>query len=279
VERAGYVYLWKRSASRVTREDGGPSLSCVAAFPAHRGAVRALIAESPKTLLSAGFDGQVCVLMFAATMGRQTLTAWLAPPCFHACVLEQVRRWDVSSLDKPTEAKAWSPCAAQRGGAAITTHVEGSKDPFPKDPNLRSLSSLLREANVTSVKIADMCLVGPSSVAVGLRSGRVGVLDLRTGAEVEVVRAHHGVLMGLATHPTQPDVFATAGEDGLLLLVDRGRRRVAAHAVLPAKAHSVAFSPDGEHVAVGFDGGALAVYQTRGLSQVGAVDAWCCCCS
>ena len=74
--------------------------------------------------------------------------------------------------------------------------------------------------------------------------------------------------MGLAVHPTKPNVFATAAEDGLLLIMDSRQRKVVDFLLLPARAHSLAFSPEGKHLAVGFDLGVLVIYDAESLQEV-----------
>ncbi|KAL7994422.1 putative EH domain, EF-hand domain pair, WD40/YVTN repeat-like-containing domain superfamily [Plasmopara halstedii] len=61
-------------------------------------------------------------------------------------------------------------------------------------------------------------------------------------------------LNGLAVHPLQPELVATAGGDSTVRLWHLEKRCVIAKTVLDGALHSVAFSPEGKWLAVGFGG-------------------------
>jgi len=96
--------------------------------------------------------------------------------------------------------------------------------------------------------------------------------------------------MGFDVHPTNPGVAVTAGEDNQIIMWDlkqhcvtkvgtvnsaptqrrRKRERASTMSAQPAQCcvRAIAFSPDGQNVAVGTNEGELAVYETGQLSRV-----------
>jgi len=67
----------------------------------------------------------------------------------------------------------------------------------------------------------------------------------------------HAQLWGLATHPTQPDLVATTGDDGTLRVWSLSLGRMLRKAQLDAVARCVAWSPDGTLLLVGLGGSAV----------------------
>ena len=246
----GYVYIWRESERRSTtqqRQQGAtaaaPLYTCVLSFFAHKGGVKALLTEDSRWIISGGADGQL-------------------------------KQWDLSSImtktsssDRIEPTKSWDVCSNKASTSTLTTHMEARASPFPKDPNFKSIISQMREMNQT--RITSLGQLKGSVITVGLESSRLVTFDLsKPGDDVrEIQQGHHKNLSGLAVHPTQPSVFATAGEDGLLFIIDATRRTIISRLMLPARARSLAFSPDGTHLAVGFDGGAMAVYEVNSPSS------------
>jgi len=79
---------------------------------------------------------------------------------------------------------------------------------------------------------------------------------------------YYGGVHGVAPHPSKNCVFASAGEDKLLAVWDASHRRRISTGRLQEIARCVAWSPDGNHLAVGFVGGFLGVYDSRSMLRV-----------
>jgi WD40 repeat protein len=182
--------------------------------------------------------------------------------------LSQVKKWLLGPTTETAPKETIRICWEPPPDLTLTQHAEKEKSPFPKDPSLKSMMAQLQERNRSSIVVRDLCTLDADRLVVGVENGRIVTVDTRTHDHVDVTRCHHGVLQGLTPHPSKPTVFATAGEDGLLLIIDSLSRRVEAMKVLPAKGRSVAFRPDGRHIAVGFGLGALAVYDADTLRQI-----------
>jgi microtubule-associated protein-like 6 len=67
-----------------------------------------------------------------------------------------------------------------------------------------------------------------------------------------------GELWGLACHPFRP-YFVTASEDKSLCVWNMETKALESRQQLPGEARSAAFSPDGQHIAVGLKGGTFVV--------------------
>jgi WD40 repeat protein len=84
-----------------------------------------------------------------------------------------------------------------------------------------------------------------------------------TAAPTVLLPGHAAAVQMVAFHPTQSSVFATVGDDGNVVVWDgqthtaRGWIRMGRQAA----AHCLAFSSDGEHLAVGLSDGRLRVFE------------------
>jgi WD40 repeat protein len=113
----------------------------------------------------------------------------------------------------------------------------------------------------------------PSRLLVGIAGGEIMEISLAQDASGKrkfrtLTQGHaEGELWGLAVHPIKPMV-ATASDDQTLRLWDvENNLMLAAHA-LGGEGRSVAFSADGQEVAVGLRNGAFVVLKTKDLSEV-----------
>jgi len=87
-----------------------------------------------------------------------------------------------------------------------------------------------------------------------------------------LIEGHHADLYGVAPHPLNPSIFATACEDSFVYIWDAKQRKCTASFSIDAPAQAVAFSPDGDMLAVSTTDGAVCVLDTAGLAD-GALDA------
>merc|ERR1711871_1854880 len=74
-------------------------------------------------------------------------------------------------------------------------------------------------------------------------------------AKTEVLQQSHygGELWGLAVHPTDPDIYATAGDDGLLRIYSVKSNTVLYSIDLGRSARALAWHPQGDLIAVGMN--------------------------
>jgi WD40 repeat protein len=85
--------------------------------------------------------------------------------------------------------------------------------------------------------------------------GEIYEIAARSGSTSLVHEAHNsGELWGLCTHPTDPDVFVTCGDDKTVRVWSISHRRLLRKAVLDCTARSVAWSHDGKHIILGLGG-------------------------
>jgi WD40 repeat protein len=92
-------------------------------------------------------------------------------------------------------------------------------------------------------------------IAVTFTGSEVYEIAAKSGNITLLHEAHYeGELWGLATHPTDPDVFATVGDDRTIRIWSILARRLLRKAVIDCTARSVAWSPDGRYLIVGMGG-------------------------
>ena len=120
-----------------------------------------------------------------------------------------------------------------------------------KSETFRNVERLTLSAPAT-----DMTLnASESSVLHSFASGRALVFDVATAAQVAAVRLGDTVTNAIAAHPTNPDVFAAASDDGKVRLCDlRAFKPVCRTAAFADPATAVAFLPNGDVLAAGTDG-------------------------
>ena len=77
-----------------------------------------------------------------------------------------------------------------------------------------------------------------------------------------------GGVQAVSPHPTRNAVFASVGEDKLLGVWDGSQRKRMLTGHLPEMARALDWSPDGNHIAVGFVGGHFGVYDANTMMRV-----------
>lgn len=103
-----------------------------------------------------------------------------------------------------------------------------------------------------------LCGDGRGNLLIGTVCNEIYELSME-GSEPPMcyMQGHYEELWGLAPHPTRQE-FATAGEDATVRVWDLESRTMKAIAALPGPGRSVAYSPDGQLIAVGIGAGGKA---------------------
>jgi microtubule-associated protein-like 6 len=92
-------------------------------------------------------------------------------------------------------------------------------------------------------------------VLVATMSGEIYEVSAKSGTLCLLQEAHYsGEVWGLGVHPTDPDIFATAGDDKTIRIWSVSHKRIIRKAVLDCTARCVNFSPDGRLLIVGLGG-------------------------
>jgi WD40 repeat protein len=81
-----------------------------------------------------------------------------------------------------------------------------------------------------------------------------------------LVRGHHGKILRIAAHPTEP-VFATISTDRTLRLWNSQRKEQIALTRLAERASAVAFTPDGSSLAIGNENGEVMIVKYIALDS------------
>jgi WD40 repeat protein len=101
-----------------------------------------------------------------------------------------------------------------------------------------------------------------TSFVTGLRSGEIFEVSLQSHTYSLLAEGHsRGELRALDTNPIDADEYATAGDDGVVMVWSLARRYCLRKVRVEAASRALAWSPDGLHIIVGFgaaDGNALA---------------------
>lgn len=171
--------------------------------------------------------------------------------------------WKGRSLDRVIRAH-------ERGITCLSNHLDLYLASTSKDGTLKLWNGDLEQLKSFSLSEAD---VSPLSSVIRsvdcLQEGneQLNTLLLSTAAgemyeayvlsgKVSLLSEAHfaGELRGLAVHPTNPDVFATTGDDCTIRIWSVRERRLLRKAVIDCTARCCGFSPDGNTLVVGLGG-------------------------
>lgn len=95
-----------------------------------------------------------------------------------------------------------------------------------------------------------------TSFIVGMRSGEVFEVCLQSHSYSLLTEGHsRGELHALDCNPANPDEYATAGDDGVVMVWSVGRRYCLRKVRVEAASRALAYSPDGTQIAIGFGAG------------------------
>ena len=96
------------------------------------------------------------------------------------------------------------------------------------------------------------------TLVIGMTSNSILEIATRSSELCLLITAHQNVTEALASHPTKP-FFASAGRDRVVRIWDAATRGLLCRGRLHAPAVSMAWSPNGEHLAVGTVNGDCAI--------------------
>lgn len=221
----GYVFVWKKASK-------SSPYSCTASFFAHRGGAFTMFLEG-NNIITGGGDG--LVKTWAPADGGYK---------------------EVNSL---------SVCKHDKEKGTITSHTTVAPSPYRKDPKFRSISSTILQENCLGIKVVDLCKLKGGLLVAGTMNGCIVRIDEQSKKEKVLVKSHHSDLYGLSAQGNNTSIFATTGEDGQLLIRDASSRKLVNSTVLGGRARSIAFSPDGTRIVIGFGLGAFGVYDASTL--------------
>ncbi|CAM9158468.1 unnamed protein product, partial [Scytosiphon promiscuus] len=144
--------------------------------------------------------------------------------------------------------------AGKKGG-----YITAGKDGFIMlwDAELQKLKQFgIFEAHPASPVLHAVCSVGSAcKFVVCTRAGEVYEVSRDSGRLLLLADGHgKGQLRGLATHPADPDVYATVGDDAFVRVWSVSLRRATLKMKIESAARSLAYSPSGKHLVVGLGG-------------------------
>lgn len=95
-----------------------------------------------------------------------------------------------------------------------------------------------------------------TSFLVGMRSGEIFEVSLQSRTHCLVAEGHsRGEVHALAANPANPDEYATAGDDGVVMVWSIAKRYCLRKVRVEAASRAIAWSPSGQFIAVGFGAG------------------------
>ena len=95
-----------------------------------------------------------------------------------------------------------------------------------------------------------------SSFLVGMRSGEIFEVSMQSHTHSLIAEGHsRGEVHALAINPVNPDEYATAGDDGVVMVWSIHKRYCLRKVRVEAASRAIAWSPNGLTIAVGFGAG------------------------
>lgn len=99
------------------------------------------------------------------------------------------------------------------------------------------------------------CNSNSTKLSIVVKSGELFEICLLTHSCILISESHsYKELHGLCTSPVNEDEFATVGDDGVVRIWSLSKKRCIRRCMLEVAGRAIAWSPDGEHIAVGVGG-------------------------
>ncbi|XP_071834835.1 echinoderm microtubule-associated protein-like 6 isoform X3 [Apostichopus japonicus] len=133
------------------------------------------------------------------------------------------------------------------------------------DQDMRRNKAFKLETDNRVDVVKSVCRV-KGKILVGTKDSEIFEIEEKATPAISMVVQGHGEgeMWGLATHPSQ-EIFASASDDATVRLWNVGERKMLKKAVIGTAARSLAFSPDGEKLAVGLKNGEFLILKTETL--------------
>jgi WD40 repeat protein len=214
----GQLLLWKDPKAAPFAVDSG------------HGSVRAVVWHQVHGLTSSGRDG---IVRF-----------WRVTP---DCKLDKLEQFAVTGGCADSQEAAAAADAARRRGAAT-----GGASAAGAVPSVQSLCWMEGGSGIDD----DTLVVGTTACDILTffktgRPARPGNPPTPGGSPLVVSGHCNGELWGIAAHPTNPQLFASCGDDAIVRLWDSQAHAPLASFRVSASARCLSFSPDGSLLAVG----------------------------
>eukprot|EP00752_Nemacystus_decipiens_P008508 g7598.t1 len=189
-------------------------------------------------------------------------------------VTGQLYSWKAHRVHRSTAGHAGPVYACARAGAN-KGYLTAGKDGFIMlwDGELQKLKQFgLFEAHPASAVLHAVCAVSSACKFIACtRAGEVYEVARDSGRILLLADGHgKGQLRGLATHPLDPDVYATAGDDAFVRVWSVKLRRATLKMRIDSAARSLAYSPSGKQLVVGLGGDRDAMVKEGALVVLSA---------
>lgn len=143
-----------------------------------------------------------------------------------------------------------------------TVKLEFVKSFLLTDADIPPLNACVRSIDVSlSNQQKDISV---TKILVSTAGSEIFEIAAQSGSICLVQEAHYtGEVWGLATHPFDPDLIATAGDDMTIRVWSLSHKRILRKAVLDCTARCINWSPDGKLFVVGLGGSSDGVRQRK----------------
>ncbi|CBJ26175.1 conserved unknown protein [Ectocarpus siliculosus] len=197
-----------------------------------------------------GFRKKIQPVLCAVKMGEDQTT-------LTGTVTGNLYSWKAHRVHRSSAGHAGPVYCCARAG--VKGYLTAGKDGFIMlwDAELQKLKQYgVFESHPASAMLHSICSVGSACKFVTCtRAGEVYEISKDSGRLLLLADGHgKGQLRGLATHPTDPDVYATVGDDAFVRVWSLSLRRATLKMKVDSAARSLAFSPSGKHLVVGLGG-------------------------